>query len=110
MFNQTDIPNKTIAYFAIIAILIGLGVAYFVSQPQNSDETSIIRAIQTGQDKQDTLFISPRSNTPVKPTNNIHNDETFCIQVITPARNLQTGDTEDFPSPCDVPEGWKIIQ
>ena len=34
-----------------------------------------------------------------------------CIQVITPARNLQTGEVKDFPTPCDVPEGWeKIIE
>ena len=30
----------------------------------------------------------------------------ICIQVITPARNLQTGEIRDFPTPCDVPEGW----
>ena len=32
-----------------------------------------------------------------------------CIQVITPARNPQTGETRDFPTPCDVPEGWMKI-
>ena len=30
----------------------------------------------------------------------------FCIQVITPARNPQTGEIRDFPTPCDIPEGW----
>jgi len=34
----------------------------------------------------------------------------LCIQVITPARNPQTGETRDFPTPCDVPEGWEIIK
>lgn len=29
-----------------------------------------------------------------------------CIQVITRARNPQTGEEKDFPTPCDVPEGW----
>lgn len=33
----------------------------------------------------------------------------FCIQVITRARNPQTGETRDFPTPCDVPEMWEII-
>lgn len=33
-----------------------------------------------------------------------------CIQVITPARNLQTGEVKDFPTPCDVPEGWEVIK
>lgn len=33
----------------------------------------------------------------------------FCIQVITPARNPETGETRDFPTPCDVPEGWETL-
>lgn len=32
-----------------------------------------------------------------------------CIQVITPARNSQTGEVRDFPTPCDVPEGWSRL-
>lgn len=30
-----------------------------------------------------------------------------CIQVITPAKNLATGECKEFPTPCNVPEGWK---
>ncbi len=30
----------------------------------------------------------------------------FCIQVITPAKNPQTGEVRNFPTPCDVPRGW----
>ena len=33
----------------------------------------------------------------------------MCIQVIAPARNPQTGETRDFPTPCDVPEGWEVV-
>lgn len=36
-------------------------------------------------------------------------DGTFCIQVITPARNPETGDIQEFPTPCDVPAGWEVI-
>ena len=32
-----------------------------------------------------------------------------CAQVITPARNPKTGDIAEFPTPCDVPEGWVVI-
>ncbi len=32
-----------------------------------------------------------------------------CIQVITPARNIETGEVRDFPTPCDVPQGWEQI-
>ncbi|HAO81477.1 MAG: hypothetical protein UV57_C0004G0016 [Parcubacteria group bacterium GW2011_GWD2_43_10] len=34
---------------------------------------------------------------------------TVCIQVITPAENTITGEIKDFPTPCEVPEGWEII-
>lgn len=33
----------------------------------------------------------------------------ICIQVITQARNPETGEVRDFPTPCDVPEGWEKI-
>lgn len=36
-------------------------------------------------------------------------DSEICIQVITPARNPKTGEVRDFPTPCDVPEGWTKI-
>ena len=35
--------------------------------------------------------------------------DTVCIQVITKAKNPQTEETRDFPTPCDVPEGWDIL-
>ena len=30
-----------------------------------------------------------------------------CAQVITTARNPETGEVRDFPTPCDVPQGWE---
>lgn len=33
-------------------------------------------------------------------------NELMCIQVITEAKNPQTGETREFPTPCDVPEEW----
>ena len=33
----------------------------------------------------------------------------ICAQVITRARNPQTGEERDFPTPCSVPAGWEII-
>lgn len=32
-----------------------------------------------------------------------------CIQVITPAKNIATGEIRDFPTPCDVPDGWESL-
>ncbi len=33
-----------------------------------------------------------------------------CIQVLTPAVNPKTNECKVFPTPCDVPEGWKIVR
>ncbi|MBX4187749.1 MAG: hypothetical protein KW793_01275 [Candidatus Doudnabacteria bacterium] len=33
----------------------------------------------------------------------------ICIQLITPAKNFRTGEISEFPTPCDVPEGWQPI-
>jgi hypothetical protein len=32
-----------------------------------------------------------------------------CIQVVTKAFNPKTGEVKEFPTPCDVPEGWQNI-
>lgn len=37
-------------------------------------------------------------------------DDAVCIQVITTAKNLKTGEVVEFPTPCDVPEGWEVVQ
>lgn len=39
----------------------------------------------------------------------VNDDNTACIQVITKARNPKTGEVRDFPTPCDVPEGWIVV-
>ncbi len=39
----------------------------------------------------------------------VKDDNKICIQVITPARNTQTGEIKEFPTPCDVPEGWEKL-
>lgn len=36
--------------------------------------------------------------------------DVVCIQVITPAQNPLTGEVRDFPTPCDVPEGWEPLR
>jgi len=36
-------------------------------------------------------------------------DELICADVITPAQNPETGECREFPTPCDVPEGWVTV-
>lgn len=37
-------------------------------------------------------------------------EDRMCIQVITPARNTETGEIREFPTPCNVPTGWEVIE
>jgi len=32
-----------------------------------------------------------------------------CIQVVTTAQNKTTREIREFPTPCNVPEGWDIL-
>lgn len=34
-------------------------------------------------------------------------DGQVCIQVVTSARNPETGEIREFPTPCDVPPSWQ---
>lgn len=34
----------------------------------------------------------------------------FCAKIITPAINPTTGNIEEFPTTCSVPEGWEVIE
>ena len=54
---------------------------------------------------------APGTGTPQHQTTTPANDDTeVCAQVITSARDPQTGYIKQFPTPCDVPEGWVVIQ
>jgi hypothetical protein len=58
----------------------------------------------------DTLI--PHGDIPATETSDDVDDDTdktVCIQVITPARNLETGEFREFPTPCDVPSGWEAV-
>ncbi len=35
-------------------------------------------------------------------------DKRICVQMITYARQGESGQCQPFPTPCDVPEGWKV--
>ena len=37
-------------------------------------------------------------------------EQEVCAQVITSATNPDTGDCMDYPTPCDVPEGWTVVE
>lgn len=77
-----------------IVVLVGLvGGGYYYFQKQQA-----IKNINTQP-------ISEEEKKKLQPPN----DGQVCIQVITPAKNLKTGECKDFPNPCDVPLGWEKV-
>lgn len=48
------------------------------------------------------------SDSPLESGNSVSDGE-VCAQVITSARNPDTGEVVDYPTPCDVPEGWEVV-
>jgi hypothetical protein len=45
---------------------------------------------------------------PSGTTNGNSSDDMVCAQVVTPARNKQTGETKEFPTSC-IPDGWERL-
>lgn len=59
-----------------------------------------------------TTDIKIKKDLPSKPPENLQEKPdkgVICIQVITPAKNTATGECREFPTPCDVPNGWKKV-
>lgn len=54
---------------------------------------------------------TPTSEAKPSPNQQQKHEEVpeFCIQVITPAMDPNTGEVVEFPTPCDVPEGWEPV-
>jgi hypothetical protein len=57
-----------------------------------------------------TYIRTIQKNEPVLKTEPTKNDQEICAQVITSARDPKTGDIREFPTPCDVPKTWEVIQ
>ena len=80
-----------------VIILILLIVTAWLTYSQYGDTiNAYIRTIQ--------------KNETVNKTEPVKKDQEICAQVITPARDPKTGDIREFPTPCDVPKTWEVIQ
>lgn len=113
-----------IAIIILLLVLYGLGSIGFFDgllekEPQNipSENQSISsfeECVQAGYPVMESYpmqCITPTGEHFVSPFDNRgpNDDGTFCAQVITQARNPQTGEVKDFPTPCDVPNGWEMM-
>lgn len=102
----TDIPPRRLATAA--AGLIGLGIiAGAFLGPKLAPKIFIDDGYTSDQKTPTPVFEGQEINRP--PQGFTRPSGTACIQVITPAKNTQTGEIRDFPTPCDVPEGWEKI-
>lgn len=62
------------------------------------------------QDKNDPTLINGKIIRNVSVLKKeIKEREKICVQIIVKAQKLATGEMKEFPNPCAVPEGWKII-
>lgn len=52
-------------------------------------------------------LIQPTASSVPSPSPNQGASQKFCIQVITYAKNPQSGVCQSFATPCDVPDGWQ---
>ena len=57
-------------------------------------------------------YVQTQRTRPVtQPTEQVEKKSgELCAQVITPARDPNTGTITEFPTPCDVPDGWERIE
>lgn len=83
----------------VVVAILALVIGWFGHQYFGDTVTHIIGQIQSAHESK------PAEGTAGKPGN-----ETLCAQVVTSARNPSTGDIKVFPTPCDVPKGWEVIQ
>lgn len=108
---QKEVPTKYLVFGIILCVCIGIVIAYF-SYPKLDPITLPEEAIQYQLpqkpernivEQQVPDYIKNREQTQI-------GEETYCIQVITTAKDPISGESKDFPTPCDVPEGWIIVE
>lgn len=91
MENNSKILN-------ILLILLLLGTAIFIA-----------RALREPTDTPpNSALPSEAPSIPEIGTDDTTDSNRFCAQVITQARNDQTGEIKDFPTAC-LPEGWTRV-
>lgn len=102
--KDLKVSHVIITFVVIIALVITWayrGIFRDLNTPFNDGEPGML----------DELTPQGETTEPVieESVDTSSDDEQVCIQVITPARNLETGEVREFSTPCDVPEGWERV-
>ena len=91
--NIATVSGQTTKY-AIVSYQSGAPKYFYLL---NSGRTYLLRIIGNSGDQNLSTFRF------------LSTDNEFCIQVITPAKNPQTGECQEFATPCDMPKGWEEV-
>jgi len=77
-----------------------------VETPSTTNSTNVNTIVSTS-----TAPVKPKPIPVPKPVQNQvpNNSSQVCDKVITRAKNLQTGEIKEFPTPCDVPSDWYLL-
>ena len=84
----------------IVIVLLAFIIGWFGHQYFGAEVTALVHSA------------FPSKGAEIKPADNGSTGDTNapCAQVVTSARNPATGDIKIFPTPCDVPKDWEVIQ
>ena len=94
VFTKNPKLKNLILILIVVLLFSGIGLTVF------SYQQSIYRQ---------KLYYETEAGLPIHKIKKIQgDDETVCIQVITSAKNPLTGQIQEFPTPCDIPEGWQV--
>jgi hypothetical protein len=111
---NSNIKISTLLYLILASIVVGSIIAYFTTKLAKDQRTEVLRSgiqnnfensTETFSPKYQSDILNPETTTPTTPKE----EQQVCAQVITPAKDPDTGLVSDFPTPCDVPENWIII-
>lgn len=109
-------------FFTLFLLIAGIGAGtYFLGKNQTSQTACTMEAkvcpdgTSVGRTGPKCEFAPCPTQTPnptLVPTEEPKSgssSSTLCIQVITPAKNNSTNECREFPTPCDVPQGWTKV-
>ncbi len=104
---QKEINTSQLLTSLGACIILGIILAYFLS-PHLRKSTLVEDTLKLEKQQGYTGAV----NSPPKSFRNPSQEgevKGACAQVITRAKNLVTGEIQDFPTTCAVPEGWEPV-
>lgn len=100
-----DIKSHYVLAAAGVCVAVAVGLAYFLAphvfQTKTEEDTVTLGRGAAQSPQQDSPTRAPL---PAEPTSGT------CAQVITRAEDPKSKKIQTFPTPCDVPVGWRILK